>query len=266
MQPEDWKSHIGSMVHAYNCTKHDTIGFSPHILMFGHQPRIAVDLALGRHEPKCATDYVGNLRDSLKTAYELAEANSRASQSSQKKCYDKRVRSAVLAPGDRVLVRKVGLKGMQKLADRWSEEIYVVVDQPSPEIPVYRVKAELGRSHMKTLHRNLLLPISVLPFSKPKPVPVPRKTKLQGPQVDTLVEQPLLMTETQSETEASDGDSVVEVTCVRKPNRVPVLPPQVDIDSLDSGSVDLETDLDEGSVLVSRAQYESGTIESDVQD
>ena len=265
-QKVDWKSHIGSMVHAYNCTKHDTTGFSPYFLMFGHHPRIAVDLALGRHEPKCATDYVGNLRDRLKIAYELAEANSRASQSSQKKCYDQSVRSAVLAPGDQVLVRKVGLKGMQKLADRWSEETYVVVDQPSPEIPVYRVKAEVGRSHMKTLHRNLLLPISVLPLSKPKPVPVPRRTKLPGPQVETLVEQPPLMTETQSETEASDGDSVVEVTCVRKSNRVPVLSPQVDIDSLDSESVDLETDLDEGSVLVSGPQHESGTFESDVQD
>ena len=101
---------------------------------------------------------------------------------------------------------------------------------------------------------------------KPKPVPIPRKTKLQGPQVETLVEQPPLMTETQSETEASDGDSVVAVTCVRKPYRVPVLSPQVDIDSLDSESVDLESDLDEGSVLVSGPQYESGTFESDVQD
>ena len=72
------------------------------------------------------------------------------------------------------------------------------------------------------------------------------------------------MTETQSETEASDGDSVVEVTCVRKSNRVPVLSPHVDIDSLDSESVDLEIDLDVGIVLVSGPQHESGTFESDV--
>ena len=62
----DWKSHIGSMVHAYNCTKHDTTGFSPYFLMFGCHPRIVVDLVLGRHEPKCAADYVSNLRDRLK--------------------------------------------------------------------------------------------------------------------------------------------------------------------------------------------------------
>ena len=50
---------------------------------------------------------------------------------------------------------------------------------------------------MKTLHRNLSLPISMLPLSKP--VPVPRKAKLQGPQVETLVEQPPLMAEAQSD-------------------------------------------------------------------
>ena len=31
-QKVDWKRHIGSMVHAYNCTKHDTTGFSPYLL------------------------------------------------------------------------------------------------------------------------------------------------------------------------------------------------------------------------------------------
>ena len=29
----DWKSHVGCLVHAYNCTKHDTTGFSPYYLL-----------------------------------------------------------------------------------------------------------------------------------------------------------------------------------------------------------------------------------------
>ena len=69
-----------------------------------------------------------------------------------------------------------------------------MVDQQRSEIPVYRVKHEVGRSHMKALHRNLLLPISVLPLTEQKPVPVPHKTKLPGPHVENVenvVEQPL---------------------------------------------------------------------------
>ncbi len=68
--------------------------------------------------------------------------------------------------GDRVLVRNVGLQGRQKLANRWTDDVYVVVEQPNPEIPVYVVKRE-GRSQAtRTLHRSLLLPVNFLPLPK----------------------------------------------------------------------------------------------------
>ena len=167
----DWKSHIGSLVHAYNCTKHDSTGFSPYLLMFGRHPRIAVDLVLGRDSNGAQTTpdrYISNLRTRLKEAYELAEANSQSSQADQKRLYDRRVRGAFLENGDRVLVRNVGLKGTNKIADKWSEEVYVIVSQPNPDIPVYEVKPETGRGRVKVLHRNLLLPIPCLPVEKPK--------------------------------------------------------------------------------------------------
>ena len=101
-QKVDCKSHVGAMVHAYNCTKCDTTGYSPYFLMFGRHPRIAVDVALGRHESEFGSDYVKKLKEQLRKAYEMAEKNSRNSQGDQKKFYDRKVRGAVLAPGDRV--------------------------------------------------------------------------------------------------------------------------------------------------------------------
>ena len=112
----------------------------------------------------------------LKKAYELAEVNSRSTQAEQKKLYDRRIQGAFLEIGDRVLVRNVGLKGTNKIADKWSEQVYFVVSQPNPDIPVYEVKPEIGRSRVKVLHRNLLLPIPCLPVQTPKADPVNVKT------------------------------------------------------------------------------------------
>ncbi len=43
----DWKSEVAPLVHPYNCTRHETTGQSPFQLMFGRQPRLAVDAVLG---------------------------------------------------------------------------------------------------------------------------------------------------------------------------------------------------------------------------
>ena len=186
----DWKSHIGPLVHAYNCTRHDTTGYAPYFLMFGRHPRIPVDLVLGRFEgtsTKSVDNYVSTLRQRLQNAYDLAAAASRNNQAGQKEGYDKRIRGATLDIGDRVLVRVTGLKGTHKLADRWSEEVYTVISQPNAEIPVYEVKMEKGRGKPKVLHRNLLLPIPCLPLDIGKDV---QRTELVKDVVEGIVAAP----------------------------------------------------------------------------
>ena len=32
----NWKKYIAPLLHAYNCTKHDSTGYTPHYLMFHH--------------------------------------------------------------------------------------------------------------------------------------------------------------------------------------------------------------------------------------
>ncbi len=66
---------------------------------------------------------------------------------------------ARLEIGDRVLIRNVGLKGRNKLADKWQDVAYVVKGQSNPDIPVFTVSPE-GGGKGKVLHRNMLLPIS----------------------------------------------------------------------------------------------------------
>jgi hypothetical protein len=44
---EKWADYIDEVVRAYNVTKHDSTGFSPHYLMFAQHPRLPIDLIFG---------------------------------------------------------------------------------------------------------------------------------------------------------------------------------------------------------------------------
>ncbi|KAH3869099.1 hypothetical protein DPMN_032258 [Dreissena polymorpha] len=61
-----------------------------------------------------------------------------------------------------VLVINVTQRGKQKIADKWEDIPYVVVDQPNTEIPVYDVKKDQPNAkRIRRVHRNLLLPLGI---------------------------------------------------------------------------------------------------------
>jgi len=154
----NWEEHVAPLVHAYNCTRHDSTGYTPFYLMFGRTARLPIDVFLG-----LSTEYnasVSAVQDRLETAYRSATEAAKIAAKRQSRGYNKKVRGHALRKGDFVLVRNVGLKGKQKLADRWQAERYVVVDQPNKDIPVFRVSKENSMA-IKVLHRNMLLPLSL---------------------------------------------------------------------------------------------------------
>ena len=104
--------------------------------------------------------YVQKLRRRLN--YALQKASKYASQQAQKykSSYDKSIKGPQLQEKDIVLVKIVAHKGRHKLQDKWEPEEYVVVEQPIAGTPVYRVQPVTG-GNIRTLHRNLLLPLGV---------------------------------------------------------------------------------------------------------
>ncbi|XP_046559933.1 uncharacterized protein LOC124268954 [Haliotis rubra] len=163
---KDWKTQVAPLVHAYNCTRHESTKHSPYFLMFGRHPRLPIDLAFGLDiEPGntgSMLKYTESLKKRLQQAYELATEKAKTSQKKQKVNYDQRARAAILDIGDRVLVKIVAFEGRHKIADGWENDVYVVIDQPNTSVPVYLVGKENGEGRRKTLHRNLLLPIGSL--------------------------------------------------------------------------------------------------------
>jgi transposase InsO family protein len=159
-----WKHHIPALVHAYNCTKHSTTGFSPFYLLFGRQPRLAVDIILGLSTMEDTgsnsyTGYIENLRNSLKKAYQIASDAVKQISDRHRNLYNVKIRGAALQIGDFVLVKNVGIRGKHKLVDKWEKDVYIIVDQEDRNIPVFAVQPTSGEGRKRILHRNLLLPL-----------------------------------------------------------------------------------------------------------
>ena len=139
----EWKNHIGTLVHVYNCTRNSATGFSPYYLMFGRQPCLPVDVALGLApctitEPN-TTKFLQKLREQTKWAHEKVEASQAKEAQRHKHNYDRKSRAAALEVGDTVLVHVTAFKGHHKMQDRWENREYVVEKWPYPNLPVYVV-------------------------------------------------------------------------------------------------------------------------------
>lgn len=208
-QPEKlhWKDYVKPLVHAYNCTKNETTGFSPDELMFGRQPRLPIDLAFGLPtDPNklSHSQYVSNLKCRLEQSYKIASSTAQKNADRNKTRFDKHVVESNLEVGDRILVRNVKMRGKHKLADKWEGDVYVVLKKAG-DMPVYTVKPEGKNGPARTLHRDLLLPCGFLPAAMTsEPVtqlPVRRPRTRQCP-----------ASETEEEEEDSDSEIVPTLT------------------------------------------------------
>ncbi|KAL5013852.1 hypothetical protein ScPMuIL_008122, partial [Solemya velum] len=97
----DWRTYVAPLVHAYNATRHETTGYSPHYLMFGWNPKLAIDAFLGISTPSEETsskqNYAKKLSKRLDFAYKVARSEVEKQSSRHKKHFDKKVRDSVLA-------------------------------------------------------------------------------------------------------------------------------------------------------------------------
>ena len=94
--------------------------------------------------------------------YAHKKASKYSSEQAQKykTSYDKSVKGPQLQVNDLVLVKIVAHKARHKIQDKWESEEYIVIEQPIPGTPVYRVRPVTG-TKVRTLHRNLLLSLGV---------------------------------------------------------------------------------------------------------
>ncbi|KAL1258984.1 hypothetical protein QQF64_009561 [Cirrhinus molitorella] len=144
-QKSIWKEFVKPLVHAYNCTRNDTTGYTPYELMFGQHPRSSSPV-------KSHSQYVKDLKDRLRESYEMAIRNAAKLAEYNKRRFDERVVASPLEEGDRVLVRNVRLRGKHKLADKWEHDVQIVVKKAG-DLPVYTANIHEQQPKQRVVHR-----------------------------------------------------------------------------------------------------------------
>ena len=191
-QKRRWPDFIQELVFCYNATPHATTGQSPYFLLFGREPRLPVDVYLGRTPVEdgysSAGDYLSRHLRRLQEVHRLAA--DKIQRAAQQRETPPPKGSTVLRPGDLVLIRQ-HLPGRNKIQDLWGDTIYVVVNTPPPEggpfvvrprdgeSPIRRVTGSQLRLYNQPTNLDPSYPrLNTSPDSETlkRPIPLPRKS------------------------------------------------------------------------------------------
>lgn len=174
LSPEDqvrWPDHLPTLLQMYNNTPHETIGLTPHFVMFGRHARLPVETAVGAPPLTQRQDLEGWVyqhNQTLQRVYKQVAAKTRESRMRDKVRYDQKTKNLPLLPGERVLLRNFRRREQGKLAPHWQPQLYVVIDQLRPGLPVFQIKPEGKEGPIRTIHRNHLRPCLFNPPEEPQ--------------------------------------------------------------------------------------------------
>lgn len=180
----------------------------------------------------------------MKEAHDIASKIIQKTTARGKKSYDKKRQSAVLSPGDRVLVRNMSERGGPgKLRSYWEDKIHIVVSRKGESSPVYEVKPERGTGRNRILHRNMLMSCNALPLEEPAQSTVQRQTQRKQRKAQQDVE-PCVEPDETEESASLDEDEYYWANRLRhrhhqpeeqnaSPPAIPntAHPPQLDVDA-----------------------------------
>ena len=156
-----WTVHLPQVIFAYNTTKHQSTGYSPHVLMFGQEPRLPIDCVLsvtGQPESWTAEEWTANHQDNLACIYLGARQRLRAAADRRAKQHNNKAKIDTLLPGQLVLCRDHSHRGRHKIQDHWSPVLYKVVRCPPDGGPVYTISPVEAEGPLKQIHRSELRP------------------------------------------------------------------------------------------------------------
>ena len=99
----NWNDHLNKVIHAYNCMRTESTGYSPYYLLYGRHPRLPIDIAFNIDLPAATgshREYVTKWQSAMKEAYKIASQRSNAAGQTTKRYFDKKAHYSDLNPSD----------------------------------------------------------------------------------------------------------------------------------------------------------------------
>ena len=128
---KNWQEWVSTLTHAYSYTVSNATGFTPYFLMYGWEPQIAIDLEYGVTLPTLIDfnqlNYAKKLESHLKWAFGRAKDYNEREMNHHKVYYDKRTKCMSLNPDDIVMIRVKTFGSDRKVADKWEQNLYTVI-------------------------------------------------------------------------------------------------------------------------------------------
>ena len=156
VKKRSWHEHLKEVVYAYNVTPHSSTGLSPYMLMFGRDPKLPLDVALGVEEEEPDNDWLASHKQRLEKAFDQANQQLRTAAAGRKRRHDRKATVDPLRVGQLVYTRKF-TPGRNKIQDAWFEKPYRMVRRIGNH-EVYEIMPMDGQGPNKTVHRmNLRL-------------------------------------------------------------------------------------------------------------
>lgn len=151
----DWCTYLPMVCYAYNTSVQASTGCSPHVLLYGREPRFQSDAGVNINHPTWSDDVQGRV-EVLQGIVRKAVDHIRRAQQRQKRCHDRRSSNTQYIDGDLVMLfapRRI--TGRSKKLSRLYKGPYRVVRQTSP-VNYKIVSLETGREsvvHVSRLKR-----------------------------------------------------------------------------------------------------------------
>ena len=157
---DDWDMWLPQALLSYRSTVHSSTGFSPHLLMFGRETRLPIDLVaptITEEAQGTRSEFVESMKKRFERTYELTRGNTQKACNRYKDYYDAKAKEATYKVGDKVWLHvPVVKKGKNlKLSRPWQGP-YTVVKRLSDV--VYRIELVSNKRKRLVVHFNRLKP------------------------------------------------------------------------------------------------------------